>query len=87
MDNWPITHHFARALGLLPDSFVLPHKKTKKETDGRDVLVSLVEELVIATIEDLADSLEGTYHQGDIPLPIREQPNYNNNLNGEGEDY
>jgi len=69
-----------RALGLLPIVTILPHKLVKKETTPSSILVSLVEYLVITTLEELVDPIERTKHQGELP-PVEE------NLDSEGEDF
>jgi len=66
------------ALRLLPITSILPHMQLSKDTTHRGVLVSSVEYLVTTTLYDLVDSLEGSYHQGDIPPPIV------GNLEGDG---
>lgn len=67
----PTTHQFSRALGLLLISSSLPRNPRKKETTCIGVLVSSMEDLVISTLEELADSLEEIVQQGELP-PIEE---------------
>jgi len=50
----PITQKFARAIGLIPGIETLPY--FLKKTTG--IVVSTVEELVIAALEEFADSEE-----------------------------
>lgn len=78
--TWPITHQFARALGFLPVIVILLHKSMKKETTRHNILISLVEDLVIKTLEELVDPTKRARHQGDLP-PIEED------LEGDGGGY
>lgn len=78
---FPIIHQFDRALRLLLVTYAIPYMKSSKGTTHCGVLVSLVEDFVTATLDDLVDSHEEPHYKGDIPLPIGE------NIEGDKENF
>lgn len=54
----PITHQFTKVVGLIPGVIILPYSPNKNKTTSIGIVVSSVEEVVLATLEELADSME-----------------------------
>ena len=60
----PITHHFVKAVRLIPSIQHLPYASRKPKATPTGVVVSSVEEAVLATLEGLAKAIE----EGEEPL-------------------
>lgn len=56
----PITQNFARAIGLILEIETLSYFPKRNQTTPMGIMVSIVEELVLATLEELADFEENT---------------------------
>lgn len=63
----PITHQFAKAVGLIPGIQHLPYASRKPKATPTEVVVSSMEEVVLSTVEGLAEAIE----DGGEPLVFR----------------
>ena len=76
----PITRQFAKAVGLIPGVHNLPSSQRKQKTIPTRVVVSSVEEVILATLEELAEVVENE----EEPLVFLQGEEIKNTLLGSG---
>jgi len=54
----PITRQFTKSIRLIPGVISLPYSRKKNKTTSIGIVVSTLEEAVLCTLEELADSME-----------------------------
>lgn len=63
----PITRQFEKAIGLIPRAKNLPHFLKIKETIPTSIVIPTVEDLVPATLEELANFADYIKHLDQLP--------------------